>query len=162
MENHELGTARRRDARAAVEGADRGRELPAARLEMPHESEEGCTERDVLLARELAEALCERVVHPEPAFEVDLARRVASAEEDLDRFVGRSRDGSRAGPMRIETTPSGLSGKLPGHSPARTERALDAGEVAYQKVCRRPRTTACEALAAARGGGVLGATTKPS
>ena len=91
MEDDELGAARGHDARTAVECSDRGRELPTARLEMAHEPEERRVhgQRDVVLARELAEALGERVVHPEPALEVDLARGVPAFEQDLDRLLGR-------------------------------------------------------------------------
>src|SRR5581483_11457611 len=39
---------------------------------------------DLRLGRELAEALGPRVVHPEPALEVDLAGAVAALEEELD------------------------------------------------------------------------------
>ena len=91
MEHDELGAARGHDAGAPVERADRGRELAPARLEVAHEAEERRVDgqRDVVLARELAEPLRERVVHPEPALEVDLARRVAALEEELDRLLGR-------------------------------------------------------------------------
>ena len=46
-------------------------------------------EGDVVLAGELAQALGERVVHPEAALEVDLARGVAPLEDELDRLLGR-------------------------------------------------------------------------
>ncbi len=45
-------------------------------------------ERDVGLARELAEALGPRIVHPEPALEVDLAGRVAALQQELDGRLG--------------------------------------------------------------------------
>ena len=45
--------------------------------------------RDVVLTRELAEPLRERVVHPEAALEVDLAGGVAPLQENLDRLLGR-------------------------------------------------------------------------
>ena len=91
MEHDELGAARGHDARAAVEGADGRGELPPARLEVAHEAEQWSVhgQRDIVLARELAESLGERVVHPEAALEVDLARRVPSLEEELDRLLGR-------------------------------------------------------------------------
>ena len=91
MEDDELCAARRDDARATVERADGRRELPPARLEVSHEAEERCVhgERDVVLARQLAEALRERIVHPEAALEVDLARVVAASEQDLDCLLGR-------------------------------------------------------------------------
>ena len=91
MEDDELGAARRCDARAAVEGADCRRELATARLEMAHEPEQRRMhrERDVVLSGELAELLGERVVHPEPALEVDLAGRVPAGEKNLDRLLRR-------------------------------------------------------------------------
>ena len=90
MEDDELGTARRDDARAAVERADGRRELPPACLEVAHEAEERCVngQCDVALTRELAEPLGERVVHPEAAFEVDLAGRVSALDEYLDGPLG--------------------------------------------------------------------------
>ncbi len=91
VEHDELRAARGHDAGAAVEGADSRRELPPARLEVAHEPEQRSVdgERDVVLARELAEPLRERVVHPEAALEVDLARRVAALEQELDGLFGR-------------------------------------------------------------------------
>ncbi len=76
---------------APVERTDGRRELATARLEVPHEAEQRRVhgERDVVLACELAEALRERVVHPEAALEVDLARVVAAREERLDCLLGR-------------------------------------------------------------------------
>ena len=75
--------------------ADRRRELPPARLEVAHEPEQRRVhrERDVVLARELAEPLGERVVHPEAALEVDLAGVVPALEEDLDRLPPATREG---------------------------------------------------------------------
>ena len=58
-------------------------------------------EDDPGVAGELAEALGPRVVHPEPALEVDLAGRVAALEQELDRASGLSREGTRAGPTRM-------------------------------------------------------------
>ena len=90
VEDDELGAARRGDSGAAVERADRRRELASARLEVAHEAEERRVDgqRDVVLARELAEPLRQRVVHPEAALEVDLARVVAALEQELDRLLG--------------------------------------------------------------------------
>ena len=101
MEDDELGAARRDDARAPVECADGRRELAPARLEVAHEAEERCVhgERDVVLARQLAEALRERVVHPEAALEVDLARGVAALEE-RSRSPARATRGTACGPGR--------------------------------------------------------------
>src|SRR3970040_906627 len=66
MEDDELGSARRRDPGTAVERAHGGRELSPAGFEVPHEAAERCVhgEGDVMLAGQLPEALCERVVHP--------------------------------------------------------------------------------------------------
>jgi hypothetical protein len=91
VEHDELRAARGHDAGAAVEGADGRGELPSARLEVAHEPEQRSVdgERDVVLPRELAEALRKRVVHPEPALEVDLARRVAAVEQELDGLFRR-------------------------------------------------------------------------
>jgi hypothetical protein len=91
VEDDELGPACRRDSGAAVDGTHGGRELPAARLEVPHEAEERRMhgKSHVVLARELAEALGERVVHPESALEVDLAGRVLPPEEELDGLLRR-------------------------------------------------------------------------
>ncbi len=99
MEHDELGAARGHDAGAPVERADRGGELASARLQVPHEAEERRVhrERDVRLPRELAEPLGERVVHPEPALEVDLARGVPALEEKLDRVLGRLPRGAPGG-----------------------------------------------------------------
>ena len=59
-------------------------------LEVSHEAEQRRVhgESDVVLSSQLAEALGERVVHPEAALEVDLARRVAPLENELDRLLG--------------------------------------------------------------------------
>ena len=86
VEDHDLRAARRGDAGAPVERADRRGELAAARLDMAHEAEERRVhgERDVVLAGELPEPFRERVVHPEAALEVDLARGVAPLDKDLD------------------------------------------------------------------------------
>ena len=91
MEDHELGPARGGDTGAAVERSDCGGELAPARLQVAHEPEERRVhrERDVLLPGELAESLRERVVHPEAALEVDLARRVRALEQDVERLLGR-------------------------------------------------------------------------
>ena len=52
VEDDDLRAAGGRDPRAAVERADGGRELAAARLEMPHEPESGaCTESTTSAAR---------------------------------------------------------------------------------------------------------------
>ena len=91
MKDDDLGTARRGDPRTAVERPHGGRELPPARLQVAHEAEQWSVHRegDVVLARELAEAFGERIVHPEAALEVDLAGRVSTLEEDLDGLLRR-------------------------------------------------------------------------
>ena len=75
VEDDELCAARCRDSRAAVEGADRRGELSPACFEMAHEAEQRRMhrEREIVLSSKLAETLGERVVHPEPTLEVDLA-----------------------------------------------------------------------------------------
>ena len=45
-------------------------------------------ERDVVGASQLSELLCERVVHPEAALEVDLTRRVPAFEKRIHRLAG--------------------------------------------------------------------------
>jgi hypothetical protein len=89
MEDDHLGTACGGDAGAAVERADRRGELLPARLEVPHETEQRRVhgQRHVVGAGDLAEPLRPRVVHPEPAFEVDLARGVAALEQHLERCL---------------------------------------------------------------------------
>jgi hypothetical protein len=59
VEHDDLGAARGGDPGAPVERAERRRPLAAARLEMPDPAEERRVhrERDVVLARELAEPL---------------------------------------------------------------------------------------------------------
>jgi hypothetical protein len=76
VEDHELGAACCSDACAPVEGSDGRRELAPTGFEMAHESEERRMhgQRDVVCASELSELLRERIVHPEPALEIDLAR----------------------------------------------------------------------------------------
>ena len=109
VEDDELCAARGDDSGATVERADGRRELAPARLEVAHEAEERCVhgERDVVLARELAEALRERVVHPEAALEVDLACRRSRASSRISMASsGDSRDGMRAGPTRMRDATS--------------------------------------------------------
>ena len=104
MEDDDLRPARRRDARASVESPHGRGELPAGGLQVAHEPEQGSVdrERDVGVARDLSEPLCERVVHPEPALEVDLARAVAALEDELERrlrrLAGRHARGADANP----------------------------------------------------------------
>ena len=102
MEDDDLGSAGGGDSRAPVERADRGRELPAARLEVPHEPEQRCMhgEGDVVLAGLLSEPLGPGVVHPEAALEIDLAGVVAALEQRGDRRLRAlaARDARRAEP----------------------------------------------------------------
>ena len=89
---------------APVERADGGRELAAARLEVPHEAEERRVDRErhVGLAGRLAEPLGPRVVHPEAALEVDLARVVAALEQRASTArCGSSRAGMPGRPTRV-------------------------------------------------------------
>ena len=56
-----------------------------------------CTESTIPASRATSpEALGPRVVHPEPALEVDLAGRVAALEQELDRGL-RALPGGNAG-----------------------------------------------------------------
>ena len=82
MEDDHLGACGLRDPGRVVEHPDRHVQLLAA-LGVAHEAGDRRVHRehDVALARELAEALRELVVHPEAALEVDLARREAALEE---------------------------------------------------------------------------------
>src|SRR5581483_1198222 len=88
MEDDELGLAGDCDPGGVVEHADRHPLLLVAL----HVAEEGRDRRvhrqdDARVARDLAEPLRPGVVHPEPALEVDLARRVASCDEILDGLL---------------------------------------------------------------------------
>ncbi len=102
MEDDELGAARGGDAGASIERADRRGELAAARLDVAHEAEERRVHRegDSILRGELAEPFGERVVHPEPALEVDLTGCVAALAQKVDRLFGRL---SRRHPSRPHT-----------------------------------------------------------
>ena len=86
VEDDHLGARRLRDPGRVVEHPDRHVQLLAA-LGVAHEPGERRVhrQRDVRLARDLAEPLGEVVVHPEAALEVDLARREAALEQRLDR-----------------------------------------------------------------------------
>ena len=94
------------DTGAAVERSHRGGELAPARLQMAHEPEERRVhrERDVVLSGELAEPLRERVVHPEAALEVDLARGVPAFAKDVERLLGRL---ARGKACRADADPRG-------------------------------------------------------
>jgi hypothetical protein len=87
VEDDDLRAARRGDPGAPVERAEGRRPLAAARLEVADPAEERRVhrQRDVVLSRQLAEALGPGVVHPEPRLEVDLARVVPALEQELDR-----------------------------------------------------------------------------
>ena len=89
MEHDDLGAAGGCDAGAPVERPDGGGELAALGLEVAHEAEERCVhgQHDVGRARRFSEPLRPRVIHPEPAFEVDLAGVVPALEQDLDRVL---------------------------------------------------------------------------
>ena len=91
VEDDHLGSAGGCDSGAPVERADGRSELAPARLDVAHEAEERRMdgERDAVFAGELTETLCERVVHPEAALEIDLARCVPALEEQLDRLLRR-------------------------------------------------------------------------
>ena len=93
---------RDRDAGRVVEHPDRHPVLLVA-LDVAHEAGERRVhgEDDLAVAGELAEALRPRVVHPEPALEVDLAGGVAALQERSTASSGLFREGTRAGPNRI-------------------------------------------------------------
>ena len=103
MEDDDLGPARGRDTRTAVERADRGRELLVRCLDVAHEAEERCVhrQRHVGIAGDRTEPLGPRVVHPEATLEVDLARVVATLEKQRRRLPGALARGIAAGPTRI-------------------------------------------------------------
>src|SRR5262249_38056156 len=67
-----------------------GHALLLVALDVTHEPGDRRVDRenDVVLVGELAEPLGPRVVHPELALEVDLARGVATLAEKLDRLLG--------------------------------------------------------------------------
>ena len=87
MEHDDLRAAGGGYAGTPVERADGGGELPARCLDVTHEAEERRMhgQRNVGSARRVAELLGPRIVHPEPAFEVDFAGVVPTLEQDLDR-----------------------------------------------------------------------------
>ena len=99
MEDDHLRSGCLRDPGRMVEHADRHVQLLAA-LGVPHEAGDRRMngQRDVMLARELTEALGKLVIHPEPALEVDLARREPAREQRFDCCLGRfpRRDARRA------------------------------------------------------------------
>ena len=122
MEDDELRPGRHRDAGGVVEHADRHVQLLAP-LGVAHEAGDRRVhrERDVVLARELAEPLGEVVVHPEAALEVDLARREARVD---------------AGPRpRLRALASGNTGRaevqLPRHRPAEPSRDAIPSDAVY-------------------------------
>ena len=109
VEDDELGAARRRRCRRCGRARRRPTRTSGRSLEVAHEAEERRVhrERDVGLARRLAEPLGPRVVHPEAALEVDLARVVAALEQDLDgRARGSRARARRAGRRGVQSTHS--------------------------------------------------------
>ena len=101
MDDDELGATGGGEPGAAVERAERLLRLPLVGVAGEGEERGVHGERDVVLARDLAEPLRPRVVQPEAALEVELAGRVAALEQELHRRLGDSREGQRAGPTRI-------------------------------------------------------------
>ena len=102
MDDDELGAAGDRDAGRVVEHPDRHPVLLVA-LDLAEEAGERRVhgEDDPGLAGELAEPLGPRVVHPEPALEVDLAGACSRAPAGGSTAAsGLSREGTRAGPTR--------------------------------------------------------------
>ena len=90
MEDDGRRAGRDRDAGGVVEHADRHVQLLPA-LGVAHEAGDRRVhgEHDLAVAAEVAEALCERVVHPELALEVDLAGRHAALQQQLERLFRR-------------------------------------------------------------------------
>src|SRR4051812_4386991 len=89
VEDDELGARRLGDPGRVVEHAD-GHALLLVALDVTHEARDRRVngEHDSRLARKFPEALGPGVVHPELAFEVDLAGGVAALSEQLDRQLG--------------------------------------------------------------------------
>src|SRR6266516_2961824 len=86
-----------------VEHPDGHVQLLAA-LRVAHEARDRRVhgESDVVLARELAEALREAVVHPEATLEVDLARGEIPLQQRLDSGLGRlARRDARGAEMQV-------------------------------------------------------------
>jgi hypothetical protein len=85
VEDHELGAARLRDSGGVVEHPDRHALLLVA-LDVAHEAGDRRVHRedDLPFACKLAEPLGPRVVHPEAAFEVDLAGVKAALLQQRD------------------------------------------------------------------------------
>ena len=79
------------------------------------------------VARQLAEALGELVVHPEAALEVDLAGACSRARASSSTAAsGLSRDGTRAGPKRIRVIGWHASGAATGRPGTPSDRGLYA------------------------------------
>jgi len=85
MEDDELCSARDGDPGRVVEHPH-GHALLLVSFDVAHEAGDRCVhrERDSSLTRQRSQALGPRVVHPEPALEVDLAGRVAALEQERD------------------------------------------------------------------------------
>src|SRR5262245_17509437 len=83
---------------------------------MPEEARDGRVqrERDAGVARQLAEALRERIAHPEPALAVDLAGRVAALPEKRDGLLGALPGGDARRPDANRNHGSTLA-QPPGH-----------------------------------------------
>jgi hypothetical protein len=90
MEDDWLGARSLGDSRGVVEHPDRHPVLLVA-LDVSHEAGDGCVHResDPPATRKRSEPLGPRVIHPEAALEIDLAGRVPSLDQQLDRFLGR-------------------------------------------------------------------------
>src|SRR5204862_7963614 len=125
-----------RDPSGVVEHPDRQVELLAA-LGMAHEAGDRRVdgERDVVLARELAEPGGEVIVHPEAPLEVDLAGGVAALDEDLDR---RFRALLRRHPRRAEVELA--------HTPQATARPVPERRLCCLRAVRNPYANGCSGL----------------
>ena len=105
VDDDHLGARGGGDAGAAVERAER--HLRLLLVGVAGEREQRCVDRkrDVVLARDLAQPLRPRVVHPEAASRSPARRRSSRARAGSRRRAsGESREGQRAGPRRIAPT----------------------------------------------------------
>ena len=89
VDDDDLRACSGRDPGGAVERAERHLRLLRVRVAREREERRVHRERDLLLARELAEPLRPGVVEPEAALEIELAGGVAALDEQLDGEVGR-------------------------------------------------------------------------
>ncbi len=89
VDDDELRSCGGRDPGAPVERAEGLLCLLLVGMAREGEERRVHRERDLVLLSDLRESLRPRVVHPEPALEVELAGGVTALEQDLDRSLGR-------------------------------------------------------------------------